>query len=57
MRILLVCAGILAVILGAVGIIVLTIHAGAGVITVSEATKKILLNYLQVVSLATQTWL
>ena len=30
----------------------LTIQAGAGVVTVSEATKKILLNYLQVVSMA-----
>ena len=48
----LLATGILAVILGAVGIIVLTIHAGAGVVTVSEATKKILLNYLQVVSMA-----
>ena len=44
--------GILAVILGASTIIALTIRAGAAVVTVSEATKKILLNYLQVVSLA-----
>ena len=44
--------GILAVVLGASTIIALTIRAGAAVVTVSEATKKILLNYLQVVSLA-----
>ena len=44
--------GILAVILGASTIIALTIRAGTAVVTVSEATKKILLNYLQVVSLA-----
>ena len=45
-------AGIVVVLAGAVAIIALTIYAGAGVVTVSEATKKILLNYLQVVSMA-----
>jgi hypothetical protein len=44
--------GVLVAIAGAAGIVALTIIAGGGVVEVSEATKKILINYLQVVSLA-----
>merc|ERR1711865_115076 len=44
--------GVVAVIAGATGLIVLTIKSEGVVLTVSEATKKIALNYLQVVSLA-----
>jgi hypothetical protein len=44
--------GVLVAIGGAAGIVALTIIAGGGVVEVSEATKKILINYLQVVSLA-----
>merc|ERR1712166_374958 len=45
-------AGVLVAIAGASGIIAMTIIAGGGVVEVSEAIKKISINYLQVVSLA-----
>ena len=44
--------GVLAVVAGAAGIVYLSIRAEEGVVEVSEAVKKIGLNYLQVVSIA-----
>ena len=44
--------GILAVLFGAAFIVYLSIRKEGGVVEVSEAVKKILLNYLQVVSIA-----
>ena len=51
-NVLLLILGVAVVIALACGIIAMTIVAGGGAIEVSEATKKILINYLQVVSLA-----
>ena len=48
----LIILGVAVAIAGASAIIAMTIHAGGGVVEVSEACKKILINYLQVVSLA-----
>ena len=45
-------SGILAVVLGGAGIVYMSIRNEGGVVEVSEAIKKIALNYLQVVSLA-----
>ena len=44
--------GVIALVLGAALIVALSVQATASVVTVSEATKKIILNYLQVASLA-----
>ena len=48
----LLAGGIVAVLLGGAGIVYMSIRSEGGVVEVSEAIKKIALNYLQVVSLA-----